>query len=117
MTQNSNNAANNPDGPKPAENAAPSNQGLAEKPNRWENYKSSYEVAAQHILNLIQTDSDIDLSNIKKEISKDYFITGEAYTRERYMGKARILKRSLEYIYTNKPRYDLKNTDVVVSLQ
>jgi hypothetical protein len=24
MTQNSNNAANNPDGPKPAENAAPS---------------------------------------------------------------------------------------------
>jgi hypothetical protein len=41
--------------------------------------KSSYEVAAQHILNLIQTDSDIDLSNIKKEISKDYFI-GETYT-------------------------------------
>jgi hypothetical protein len=91
MTQNSNNAANNPDGPKPAENAAPS-----EGTKDWlkkltakygENYKSSYEVAAQHILNLIQTDSDIDLSNIKKEISKDYFITGEAYTRERYKGK------------------------------
>jgi hypothetical protein len=31
--------------------------------------------------NLIQTDSDIDLSNIKKEISASYFITGEAYTR------------------------------------
>jgi hypothetical protein len=59
------------------------------------------------------------LSNIKKEISKDYFITGEAYTRERYMGKARILKGvcTPEYIYTNKPRYDrdLKNTDVVVN--
>jgi hypothetical protein len=51
---------------------------------------------------------------ILKEISKDYFITGEAYTRA---GKARILKGvcTPEYIYTNKPRYDrdLKNTDVV----
>jgi hypothetical protein len=124
MTQNSNNAANNPDGPKPAENAAPS-----EGTKDWlkkltakygENYKSSYEVAAQHILNLIQTDSDIDLSNIKKEISKDYFITGEAYTRERYMGEGKDPKKESvrpEYIYTNKPRYDrdLKNTDVVVN--
>jgi hypothetical protein len=85
-----------------------------------ENYKSSYEVAAQHILNLIQTDADIDLSNIKKEISKDYFITGEAYTRERYMGEGKDPKKESvrpEYIYTNRPRYDrdLKNTDVVVN--
>jgi hypothetical protein len=124
MTQNSNNAANNPDGPKAAENAAPS-----EGTKDWlkkltakygENYKSSYEVAAQHILNLIQTDADIDLSNIKKEISKDYFITGEAYTRERYMGEGKDPKKESvrpEYIYTNRPRYDrdLKNTDVVVN--
>jgi hypothetical protein len=124
MQQNSNDAANNPDGPKPAESAAPS-----EGTKDWlkkltakygENYKSSYEVAAQHIINLIQTDSDIDLSNIKKEISKDYFITGEAYTRERYMGEGKDPKKESvrpEYIYTNKPKYDrdLKNTDVVVN--
>jgi hypothetical protein len=124
MQQNSNDAANNPDGPKPAESAAPS-----EGTKDWlkkltakygENYKSSYEVAAQHIINLIQTDSDIDLSNIKKEISKDYFITGEAYTRERYMGEGKDPKKESvrpEYIFTNKPKYDrdLKNTDVVVN--
>jgi hypothetical protein len=42
-----------------------------------ENYKSSYEVA-RSILNLIQTDSDIDLSNIKE---KDYFYYRRSYTR------------------------------------
>jgi hypothetical protein len=66
----------NPDGPN-----LQRERGLWRKPD-WlknksskygENYKSSYEVAAQHILNLIQTDSDIDLSTLKKEISKDYF--------------------------------------------
>jgi hypothetical protein len=57
------------------ENAALKETGLVEKQIKQirENYKSSYEVAAQHILNLIQTDSDIDLSTLKKEISKDYF--------------------------------------------
>jgi hypothetical protein len=50
MTQNSNNTANNPDGPKPAENAAPSEgtkDWLKKLTAKWENYKSSYEVA-QH---------------------------------------------------------------------
>jgi hypothetical protein len=103
MTQNSNNAANNPDGPKPAENAAPS-----EGTKDWlkkltakygENYKSSYEVAAQHILNLIQTDSDIDLSNIKKKFPRLLY---RRNTRERYMGKARILKVCTPGVHIHK---------------
>lgn len=85
-----------------------------------DDFKSSYEIAAQHIINLIQTDSDIDLSNVKKEISKDYFITGEMYTRERYMGDGKDPKKESvrpEYIFTNRPKYetDLRNTDVVVN--
>lgn len=85
-----------------------------------ENYKSSYEIAAQHILNLIQSDADIDLANIKKEMSKDYFSTGEAYSRERYMGEGKDPKKEHvrpEYVFTNRPKYerDLKNTDVVVT--
>lgn len=85
-----------------------------------DNYRSSYEVAAQHILNLIQADADIDLPNIKKEMSKDYFTTGEAYSREIYMGEGKDPKKQHvrpEYVFTNRPKYDrdLKNTDVVVT--
>jgi hypothetical protein len=78
-------------------------------------YKSSYEVAAQHILNLIQTDSDIDLSNIKKKFPK--ITLWEKLTWAVY-GEGKDPKRvCTQYIYTNKPRYDrdLKNTDVVKS--
>lgn len=124
IKQNRNNALNRPNGTKAGGNEAPS-----EGTKDWlkkltlkygENYKSSYEVSAQHILNLIQTDADIDLSNIKKEISKDYFTTGEAYTRERYMGEGKDPKKESirpEYVFTNRPKYerDLKNTDVVVT--
>jgi hypothetical protein len=62
MTQNSN-AANNPDGPKPAENAAPSEgtkDWLKKLTAKWGKLQIVLRVAAQHILNLIQTDSDID---------------------------------------------------------
>jgi hypothetical protein len=74
MTQNSNNAANNPDGPKPAENAAPSEGTKDWLKKLTAKYGIVLRGSAQHILNLIQTDSDIDLSNIKRNF-KDYFIT------------------------------------------
>lgn len=124
VAQNRNNVANRPNGTKPGGSEAPS-EGVKDWLKQLtlkygENYKSSYEVSAQHILNLIQTDAEIDLSNIKKEISKDYFTTGEAYTRERYMGEGKDPKKESvrpEYVFTNKPKYerDLKNTDVVVT--
>ena len=84
-----------------------------------ENYVSSYEVGAQHILNFIETDAEIDMLNVKKELSKDYFITGEAYTREIYKGDGKDPKKvhiEPEYIFHNKPKgdRDLKGTDVVV---
>lgn len=124
FAQNRADAENNPAGVKKAADVAPS-EGTKDWLNKLttkygENYKSSFEVAAQHIINLIQSDSDIDLSNIKKEISKDYFTTGEAYTRELYMGEGKDPKKESvrpEYIHTNKPKHDrdLKNTDVVVN--
>jgi hypothetical protein len=124
FAQNSANAENKPDAAKPGAEVAPDEgtKDLLKKltAKYGESYKSSYEIAAQHIINLIQTDSDIDLGNIKKEISKDYFTTGEAYTRERYMGEGKDPKKESvrpENIHTNKPKYDrdLKNTDVVVN--
>jgi len=83
------------------------------------NYKSSYEIAAQHVLNLIQTDAEIGLDTIKKEVSKDYFITGECYTKEEYVGDGKDPKKlhiAPEYLHTNRPTGDrtLENTDVIV---
>lgn len=124
VDQNRENAAANPGVPPTPTQAGPSageKDWMAKLTKKYgENYKSSYEVAAQHIINLIQTDPDIDLSNIKKEISKDYFTVGEAYTRERYMGEGKDPKKESvrpENIHTNRPKYerDLKNTDVVVN--
>ena len=84
-----------------------------------EDFQSSYAIGAQHILKLIETDSDIDLSGLKKKLSKDYFITGQCYTRTKYEGKGK--NPTPEYIlaenlYTNRPRIDtdLKRADGVV---
>jgi len=82
-------------------------------------YRSSFEIAAQNIIRHIETDSEIDMANVKKEVSKDYFTTGEGYTRSIYAGDGKDPKIECvkpEDIYTNRPRSDrdLKNTDVVV---
>lgn len=83
------------------------------------NYLSSYLIGATHVIRLIETDAEIDLSNIKKQLAKDYFITGEAYTKEIYVGEGKDPKKKAIYpeeIFTNKPLKDrdLKNTSVVV---
>lgn len=85
-----------------------------------EEYLSSYEIASQHLLNLITTDSENDLSTIKKEAAKDYFITGEAYVREVYKGEGKDPKIEgiiPEQIFTNRPYYDrdLKRASIVVT--
>jgi len=59
------------------------------------------------------------MGNVKKEVSKDYFTTGEGYSRSIYKGEGKDPKIECvkpEHIFTNKPRQDrdLKNTDVVV---
>jgi len=82
-------------------------------------YRSSYEIGASHIVRMIETDSEIDLSNVKKEVSKDYFITGEGYVREVYQGEGRDPKIEIvlpEEVFTNRPQRDkdLKRTSVVV---
>lgn len=82
-------------------------------------YESSFEIAASHIIRHIETDADIDMADVKKEISKDYFTTGEGYARSIYKGEGKdpkIICVKPEHIFTNRPRYerDLKNTDVVV---
>lgn len=84
-----------------------------------DNYQSSYQVAAQHILRLVEADIELDLGTVKKEVSKDYFVTGEAYTRERYYGEGRQPSKEHirpEELFTNRPRgdRDLKGTDVFV---
>jgi len=84
-----------------------------------EEYLSSFQIAASHIIKLIETDADIDLSNVKKELSKDYFITGEAYTRQIHKGEGKNPTIEVilpDYIYTNRPRLDkdLKRASVVV---
>jgi len=84
-----------------------------------EEYLSSYQIAADHIIRLIETDAEIDLSNVKKEIAKDYFITGEAYAREIYKGEGKDPKIEVilpDYFYSNRPRLDkdLKRASVVV---
>ena len=84
-----------------------------------EDFQSGILIAAQHIIQLIETDYDIDLSNVKKEFSKDYFITGEAYMRRRYMGEGKDPKIELclpEEIYDNRPKRDkdYKRTNVIV---
>jgi hypothetical protein len=85
-----------------------------------DSYVSSYEIAAQHILNLVQTDSEIDLANLKKEVSKDYFTTGEGYTKDIYKGEGKDPKKIFvrpEHIFSNRPKHekDFTNTDVVVT--
>lgn len=85
-----------------------------------EDFQSGFLIAAQHILQLIETDYDIDLSNVKKEFSKDYFITGEAYMRKRYMGEGVDPKIEIclpEEIYDNRPKRDkdYKRTNVVIN--
>jgi len=82
-------------------------------------YKSSYTIGAEHLLRLIESDSEIDLSNVKKEISKDYFITGEGYARDIYKGEGKDPKIEVvlpEEVFTNRPIHDkdLKRTSVVV---
>lgn len=84
-----------------------------------DNYQSAYQVAAQHILKLIETDAEIDLETLKKEISKDYFVTGEAYSKELYHGEGKDPTKihiRPEELFTNRPRGDrnLKETDVFV---
>jgi hypothetical protein len=84
-----------------------------------DNYQSAYQVAAQHILRLIESDIEVDIGTIKKEVSKDYFVTGEGYTREIYNGEGKTPSKKHirpEEIFTNRPRgdRDLKNTDVFV---
>jgi hypothetical protein len=84
-----------------------------------DNYQSAYQVAAQHILRLVETDIDLDLGTIKKEVSKDYFVSGEGYTRERFHGEGKTPTKihiRPEELFTNRPRgdRDLKNTDVFV---
>lgn len=85
-----------------------------------EDFQSGYLIAAQHIIQLIETDSEIDLSNVKKEFCKDYFITGEAYIKECYIGEGKDPKieiRLPEEIYDNRPKRDkdYRRTNVVVS--
>lgn len=82
-------------------------------------FESAYIVGAQHLLRLIETDSEIDLSHIKKELARNYFITGEAYTRELYRGEGKDPKKEScmpENIFTNRARTerDLKETSAVV---
>lgn len=84
-----------------------------------EDYLSSFQIAAEHIIRLIETDADIDLSNVKKELSKDYFITGEAYSRSIYRkdGKNPSIEVIFpDYFYTNRPKLDkdLKRASVAV---
>jgi hypothetical protein len=96
---------------------------LSKVTNKYgDSYKSSFEIAAENILRHIETDADIDMSNIKKEVSKDYFTTGEGYTRSVYKGKGKdpiIECVKPENIFTNRPRHerDLKKADVVVTKQ
>lgn len=85
-----------------------------------ESFISSYETSAQHILNFIQSDSEIDFANLKKEVSKDYFTTGEAYTKDIYKGEGKDPKKIFvrpEHLFSNRPKHDkdFTNTDVVVT--
>lgn len=85
-----------------------------------EDFESAYTIGAQHILNLMQTDSTINLAGVKKEVSKDYFVTGEAYTREIYMGEGKdpLKERILpEELFSDRPARDtdLKRASVVVN--
>lgn len=82
-------------------------------------FESGYTIAAQHLIRLIETDSEIDLSNVKKELARNYFITGEAYTRDLYKGDGKDPKKEScmpEYVYTNRAatERDLKETSAVV---
>lgn len=84
-----------------------------------EDFKSTIAIASQHILKLIETDADIDLANVKKELSKDYFITGQAYARSKYEGEGKdptVERIPAELIFSNRPRIDtdFKRTDAVV---
>jgi hypothetical protein len=84
-----------------------------------EDFESTYTQAANHILQLIESDTDIDLRNVKKELAKDYFITGQAYTKTTYVGKEKdpeVEKIMPELLFTNRPRIDtdLKRADAVV---
>lgn len=87
-----------------------------------EDFQSSYQVAAADVLDILLNDADIDIETVKKEISKDYFITGQAYTRDDYKGEGRkpgIERIMPEELFSNRPRIDttFKNTDAVVRRQ
>ena len=82
-------------------------------------YMSSFQIAAEHIIKLIEGDDTIDLANVKKELSKDYFITGEAYTKTIHRGKGKNPSIEIilpDFFYSNRPRLDkdLKRANVVV---
>ena len=84
-----------------------------------EEYLSSYQIAADHIIRMIETDAEIDISNVKKELAKDYFITGEAYARTVYKGEGKDPKIEVvlpDFFYSNRPKIDkdLNRTSVVV---
>ena len=85
-----------------------------------DDYITAYQTGAQSIINMLQTDSEVDFANIKKEVAKDYFVTGEAYTRSKYRGEGKdpMLEHfPPEDVFSNKPIGDrtFKNTDVVVT--
>lgn len=84
-----------------------------------EEYLSSYQIAANHLIRLIETDAEIDLSNVKKEAAKDFFITGEAYIRELYKGEGKDPKMEViipDFFYSNRPKLDkdLKRASITV---
>lgn len=84
-----------------------------------DNFASTYIIAAQHMLELVQADAEIDLPTVKAKVAKDYFITGQAYTKQVYNGEGKnpsLMRIMPENIYTNRPRIDndLKRADAVV---
>ena len=84
-----------------------------------DDYESAYLIGAQHILRLIETDEDINMVQVKKEVAKDYFTVGECYVKSDYIGEGKDPKiRHVlpEELYSDRPRRDrdLKRAGVVV---
>ena len=122
LKQGSMDVQNNVEGPQ-AKEAKPSSV-IAEKLDKLskkygDDYENAYLIGAQHILRLIETDEDINMVRVKKEVSKDYFITGEGYVKSDYMGEGKDPKiRHVlpEELFSDRPRRDrdLKRASVVV---
>ena len=87
-----------------------------------ETFESSYAAAAVNAMDTLVNDPEIDLAHLKTQVSKDYFITGQAYTREIYRGDVKKPTEERippEQLFTNRPKIDndLKKTDAVVRMQ